>query len=90
MAFYREYDFREAEDVLVEYFFLDPSFKRPQLILRLNVKTHEFSCKPLPWLSITYITEEIRRLFDLLDTPHWKSFVRTCSIEHRFKDISIF
>lgn len=89
MAFLREYDFREADDLLVLYFYVDAKFHKPSLILRINVKTKEFSCKPVPWLSRTYIIEEIRRIFDLLDFPHWKSFVRTCSFEHRYKEQSL-
>ena len=89
MAFLREYDFRESEDVLVEFFYVDAKYRHPSLIIRMNVRTKEFHCTPLPWLSRVYICDEIRRLFDLLDQPHWKSFVKTCSFGHRFKDQSL-
>lgn len=89
MAFLREYDFRESEDMLVEYFYVDSKFHQPSLVIRINVVSKEFHCKPVSWLSRTYITEEVRRIFELLDFPHWKSFVRTCSIEHRFKQSSL-
>lgn len=89
MAFLREYDFHESEDLLVEYFYVDPKLHKPSLIIRMNVVSKEFHCKPVPWLSRVYVCSEIRRLYDLLDEPHWKSFVRICGTEHRFKQLSL-
>lgn len=88
--FLREYDFREKEDLLVMYFYIDAKFSKPSLILRVNVRSKEMSVKPLPWLSTQIIREEICRIYDLLQEPHWKSFVRTCSFEHRIRQNELF
>lgn len=88
--FLREYDYREDSDLLVMYFYVDSLYKRPSLVLRLDTRSKEINCKPVPWLSVQVIREEICRLYDLIQEPHWKSFVRTCSFEHRIRQNELF
>lgn len=88
--FLREYDFRENDDLLIMYFYVDSRYSRPSLVLRLNVVSKEINCRPVPWLSVQIIREEICRIYDLIQEPYWKSFVRTCSFERRFKNYELF
>lgn len=88
--FLREYDYREKEDLLVMYFYIDAQYKRPSLVLRLNTVSKEINVKPVPWLSVQIIREEICRIYDLIQEPHWKSLVRTCSFEHRIRQYEMF
>ena len=88
--FLREYDYREKEDLLVMYFYVDSKYSRPSLVLRLNTVSKEINVKPVPWLSVQILREEICRIYDLIQEPHWKSFVRTCSFEHRVRQYEMF
>lgn len=91
MAFLREYDFRESESQLVEYFYLDSCDSKPAIIIRINVNTLSFTLQRLRYVVTQgMILDEVRHLFDLLEMPYWKSFVRTCSIDYRTRNGDLF
>lgn len=91
MAFYREYELRD--EVLIEYFYVTPKRVEPSMVIRMNIHTrclqvtnrsYELLC------SYSIIVDEIRRLFELLEQPHWRSFVNITSTSHRDKHYELF
>lgn len=70
----REYELRG--DMLVCYITDKHWFKNPHLIIRVNVRTLDFSVRNLkPAYNRGYILDEIRRLWSLLESPHWRNLV---------------
>lgn len=93
MAYLREYLLDEEKNMVVKYFFIHHSDVVPSMVIRLNYKSFDLSvsvrsysvqCQPF------LITDEIFKLFELIDRPFWKSYCRTCSFEHRFKQQDLF
>lgn len=70
----REY---ELQGYLLVVFITDKHwFKEPNLIIRIDVRTLDFSVQNRkPSWNRAYVLDEIRRLFALLGSPHWKSIV---------------
>lgn len=70
----REYELQGF--LLVVYITDKHWFKEPNLIIRINVRTHDFQVSNRkPSWNRAYVLDEIRRLFELLETPYWKSVV---------------
>lgn len=90
MAFLREYDYRESEDVLVEYFFYSEGSETPSLVIRMDVSFRSMRIiVHRPYISDSIIVDEVRRLLDLINKPHWKSYVNIVTSHHRFKQLSL-
>lgn len=91
MAYLREYDFNENDNVLIEYFYLDASDSIPALVLRFQINTLELHVykKRYP-VSRLLMCQEIERLMMIPETPYWKHYVRSCSPEHRYRNYEMF
>lgn len=75
----REYELQGF--ILVVYITDRHWFKEPNLIIRINVKTFDFQVSNRkPSWNRAYVLDEIRRLFEFLETPYWKSIV---NLKHR-------
>ena len=91
MAYLREYEYKEDDNLLIEYFYLDSADRVPAIVLRLQVNTLELHVyrKRYPVTPIL-LAQEIERLLFLPDMPYWKHYVRTCSPEHRYRNYEMF
>lgn len=88
MAFYREYELRR--NTLIKYFYMNEKDREPALVIRIDVDTQSFSVRNHR-VSYTIVLDEIRRLLDLLDSPHWRSFVNCCSTrEGRLRNYELY
>lgn len=73
---YRTYELREDRFLVVEV--QDKHwYERPNLVIRIDVTTFDFSIRNIYPNSRLLIQDEIKRLFDLLENPHWRSIVNT-------------
>lgn len=76
----REYELQGF--LLVVYITDKHWFKEPNLIIRINVRTFDFQVSNRkPSWNRAYVLDEVRRLFELLETPYWKSIV---NLKHRY------
>lgn len=91
MAFYREYELHG--ETLIEYFYVTHKRVEPSMVIRMNIhnrslnvtnRSYELLC------SYSVIVDEIRRLFELLEQPHWRSFVNITSTAHRDRNYELF
>lgn len=88
MAFYREYEL--CKNTLIKYFYLNETDRNPALIIRIDTDTQSFSVRNHR-ISYTIVLDEIRRLLDLLDSPHWRSFVNCClTRDSRMRSYDLF
>ena len=91
MGFLREYEYFESRDLLILYFYLDALDKRPALIIRLNTCSLDAAVRRLRYaVNRKIITDELERLYMLLETPHWKSYVTISNCVHRDKSYELF
>lgn len=91
MAFYREYEFRD--EVLIEYFYVTSKRIDPSMVIRINIHNRSFQVTNRSYellCSYSIIVDEIRRLFELLEQPHWRSFVNITSNAHRDRNYELF
>lgn len=85
---YREYELRG--DTLIVYIcdkhrFLSGKFS---LVIRVNVINLSVSIEALTYCGRSFIEYELKRVYDLLDFPHWRSFVASCG--HHDVDNELF
>lgn len=94
MAFLREYELLDnssSEWTLIEYFYMDSYDRVPALVLRLSCPVlHLTLDKKRYSVTSTIIVEEVARLFNLIEQPYWKHYVRTNSQAHRFRQDGLF
>lgn len=76
MAFYREYEL--CKNTLIKYFYMNEKDRNPALIIRIDVDSLSFSVRNHR-ISPTIVVDEVRCLLELMESPHWRSFVACCS-----------
>lgn len=78
----RKYVYDELLDILELRFYQNALNTSPSMVILYGVHDGFIDVRKRPSVTVSEVCSEIHRLANLVDDPHWKSFVKAHSVTY--------